>query len=500
MTIVNNGDAIPGQTKTFNSYNQPSVNTDGLVVFRARGKGPGEPPHGIYLRDMSVEGSAIVKVVDRTTLVPPPNNRDSTFIEFPSFPRIDRESDVFAFRGNSQPVYQYDDLEAVGTTGVFSDPGGVLVTGAAKLGTTPGFEFYAVPGVEPPLPFDVFPGAPAVTGTIIVFKGNYTEGTAAKTGAYYRELKPVDAGGSAPVELLANNTDTVIPGSNPPMVFGSISPPSAADGHAVFAGFDNEDAPTLGGIYRTPLSPKPPLQTLVSIGGPVPDGRGAPTGETFNRLGEGVSYDGRFVGFWGAWGTTTRPVTVHCPTSGNAGRRAFCLEQCPEPAGCTFQVPVHQGIFVHDTFAGRTHEIVATGDWYLDFLFWNFSGKVPGQEGEDEGEPARWRSSSFVAVDRGVGALFRAAFKAETTAGTQTIDLVTGPGTPLLTPVTLVDTTMDGAVLDPEAKGLLITGLGLERDGLRGGQLAIAAAMGSEEAGWAGLYLGRLSPGTGRGR
>lgn len=39
-TVVNNADAIPGnEDKTFSSYNAPSVNTDGFVVFRARSTG-----------------------------------------------------------------------------------------------------------------------------------------------------------------------------------------------------------------------------------------------------------------------------------------------------------------------------------------------------------------------------------------------------------------------------------------------------------------------------
>ena len=37
-TVVNNNDLMPGAPfdRTFNSYNQPSVNVDGLVVIRAR--------------------------------------------------------------------------------------------------------------------------------------------------------------------------------------------------------------------------------------------------------------------------------------------------------------------------------------------------------------------------------------------------------------------------------------------------------------------------------
>jgi hypothetical protein len=128
-TVVNNNDLMPtegcandpAKCKPFNSYNQPSVNLDGLVVIRARSRGgPGEtggsgneggfgggtggggagsgmggitvsagggggssgsdtdhgnqPVHGIYTRDMSAAGSSIVKILDRKTAVPQPNN------------------------------------------------------------------------------------------------------------------------------------------------------------------------------------------------------------------------------------------------------------------------------------------------------------------------------------------------------------------------------------------------------------------------------------------
>jgi hypothetical protein len=54
---------------------------------------------------------------------------------------------------------------------------------------------------------------------------------------------------------------------------------------------------------------------------------------------------------------------------------------------------------------------------------------------------------------------------------------------------------MDGIMLDPEAiddSGALplpVTEMGLERDGFRGNSLVINASMGTEETGWAGIYL-----------
>jgi hypothetical protein len=556
-TVVNNNDQMPGapEGRTFNSYNQPSVNVHGLVVIRARSKGGGggggggggenQPTHGIYTRDMAVADSPIVRILDRSSEVPEPNNLDSLFVETPSFPRIDMWSDTIATRGNHPPVWRYDLPDGsetrAGTTGIYSNPFGSLVTGAAKLGAVPGFEFFAVPDLDPPTTFEVFPGAPAVTGgRTIVFKGNYTVDDIGRTGVFYRDLtdEPIvladstvdstvllPAAGESPVVLIANSTDTLIPGDPGETVFGSTAPPSAADGKAVFAGFDVEADPTLGGIYLADLEPEPELTPLVSINGEVP---GQPPGSRFNKLGEAVAFDGRHVGFWGAWGEETKLLRLYCPTEGNRDRIAFCNQQldcadtpeeerlgdensiCPGDGGPCYQekeVPVHQGIFVHDTVIERTRPIAAAPSGFDDFLFWNYSGKPPcvgsghtPEGGDDDGEPARWRSSAFVAVS-GRGASFRAVFKART--GELDVDgvyidpvdgiyLVGGPGR--LRTVTVLDTTMDGQALDPDApEDSTITELGLEREGLRGDWLAISAKMGveggAEDDGIAGVYL-----------
>lgn len=542
-TVVNNTDQIPDAApgRTFNSYNQPSVNMNGVVVIRARSRGgllEGEPTHGIYLRDMGMAGSAIVRILDRTTEVPQPNNAHypptnlflTTFVETPAFPRIDMWSNTIATRGNHQPVWVYalpDGSETrVGTTGIYTNPFGPLITGAAKLGTVPDFEFFGVPGLEPPTLFDVFPGAPAITGgNTIVFKGNFTVDDAGKTGVFYRVLDPqpivlpdgtelAPSGGESPVVLIANNTDTTIPGTG--TLFGSTAPPSAANGMMVFAGFDNEENPTLGGLYMAPLAPQPPLTTLVSIGERVP---GESVTDTFNGIGEGVGFDGRYVSFWGAWGQETRTVRLYCPLEGNKDRIAYCNRQlvcedtgetigdpgsvCDDVSDPNFgircyqdkQVPVHQGIFVHDTLDGSTRTVAKTGARFDELLFWSYSGKTPcvggghSEEGaEDDGEPARWRSSSFAAVSG-----LYTAFKA---VSGEVVGIYLGkqPGQDL---VTVLDTRMDGQAVDPEAPlGSTITELGIEREGLRGEWLAVSAKMGieggTEEEGMAGIYLTRL--------
>jgi len=577
VTVVNNKDLMPDapNQRTFNSYNQPSVNLNGLVVIRARSKGGdggggggGEadeqggghgPTHGIYTRDMGVDGSPIVRILDRTTEVPQPNNAHypptntslTTFIETPSFPRIDIESDTIATRGNHQPVWIYtppdSDETRAGTTGIYTNPFGDLITGASKLGAVTEFSFFGVPE-SPGVLFEVFPGAPSVTGgNTIVFKGNYTEADMPRTGVYYRVLqdRPIGdndlapAGGDAPVVLIANSASTLIPGTS--TVFGSTAPPSAADGQVVFAGFDDENAPTLGGIYLAPLEPTPELTPLVSIDGPVPD---EPASATFNGLGEGGAFDGRFVGFWGAWGAETRTVRLYCPTEGNKDRIAFCNQSlvcedaepgapplgdpdsiCDDtsdpfyPERCYQEraVPVNQGFFVHDTRTRKTWTVAKTGEQFDEFLYWNFSGKTPctggghSDEGDaDDGEPARWRSSAFVAVS-GRGATFKAAFKARAgefdDEGGVYVDpvdgvyLMTRPATGQSPIATVLDTTMDGQSLDPEApEGSVVTELGIEREGLRGDLLVINAKMAApveegdeeeeeEEEDMAGIYL-----------
>jgi hypothetical protein len=296
-------------------------------------------------------------------------------------------------------------------------------------------------------------------------------------------------------------------------VFGSTSPPSAAGPKVVFSGFDNEENPTLGGIYLAPLSHKPQLRTLVSIGERVP---GQPKTDTFNKLGEGNAFDGRYVGFWGAWGTATKTVRLYCPTEGNKDRIAYCNQQlvcagtgetlgdansvCNDTSDPNYgiscyqdkQVPVHQGIFASDSKPGSAQVVATTGSTFHDFLFWNYSGSTPcvgggdSQEGaEDDGEPARWRASAFVAVS-GQSTAFKAV--AGDAVG---VYLSKGPGQAI---VTVLDTQTDGQLVDPEAPfGSTVTEVGLEREGLRGNWLAVSATMGveggTEEEGMAGVYI-----------
>lgn len=587
QVVANNGHEIPGHaSRYFNSYNPPSVNKLGLVVFRARSTGRSQGPvSGIYVRNMSNADSAVVRIVDRDSRVPQPNNTSypgsgsqgenalASFNEFPSIPRIAIESDLIATRGNHPPVWTYmapadeagDETETrAGTTGIYvsltagQQATNPLVTGASLLGMVTSSAYadfsylFRVPGVEPVTRFEVFPGAPAVTDHgVIVFKGNYsvetengppTEVSTGRTGVFYRRIDADYAGGLYPVQLIANSDMPLPnPGDCPAgTTFGSTAPPSAADQTAVFVGFDDEDAPQCGGIYRALLNAGTRrLKALIGLETRVPGQKKI----TFSRLGEGLSYDGHFLGFWGSWGAETRTVRLYCPEEGNRVRRDYCNQSgdfsrdpengeirgdpnsvCDDSTDPRFplcyqekDIPTNQGIFVLDAGTGKLVPIALAGldERFDDFLFWNYSGAPPGVgHGEGHAEPPRFRSSAFLSASRRVGSSFGCAFLARTgSTDEQThsyidpidgIYLVEAKGSSGLDTTTLVETGMDGTLLDVEAMWdddenpatpdvpLPIASLALERDALRGDWLAITASMGSSEKGWAGVYLTQL--------
>jgi hypothetical protein len=387
------------------------------------GPGQGEPERGVYVRNLAEQGP-ILAVFRRSGTVPQPNNTTikntdqlASFNEFPSVPRIDAGSDTIATRGQSTPLWTYylpDGTETrTGTSGIYTSSGhGMPATGASMLGDVveggiQAFPYFQVPvhgSVPAGTGFDQFPGSPAVTErTTIVFKGNFTVNGVGKTGVFYRDFAA--KGGTVPIELIASSF-TKIPAPDPKSksdtYFGSTAPPSAGGKYAVFAGYDNEQTPTKGGIYRARLGKKPiVLETVVKIGDRVP---GA-TGQKFRRFGEAISVssNGRHVLFWGGWGTD-RPVTLICPAEGNAAMREACNKA--EPTGT---VPKYQGFFLRDMQSRTTIVIAKTGDvvdgrTIKDFVYWNFSGRVPGkghggeEDPEETLEMARWRSTSFAAV------------------------------------------------------------------------------------------------------
>ncbi len=332
-------------------------------------------------------------------------------------------------------------------------------------------------------------------GNTIVFKGNWTETIVnqdqsetlvGRTGVYFRDV--VADGGQSPVQLIADSK-TDIPGyTGTP--FGSTAPPSAAGDRMVFLGVDNEAAPTKGGIYMAEIdktkNPNTPsvLETIVSIGQAVV----GKAGELITRLGEALSFDGSKLAFWGAWGddTDTRAVTVSCDGIENQNVAAFCNEQ--DNGTTAGSGDAGDGdIYVRSACRTRASSSPtstrletrlsarATGPEFLDFVFWNFSGKVPDSEDEEDGEVARWRSTSFIASDG-----WNAVFKALKPSGVNGLYLSYDDDLQ-----TVAETGMDGGLLDPMAAGQEIVSVGIERDGYRNGWLVINASMTE----MAGVYI-----------
>lgn len=532
VTVVDNANTPPGVTdKNFFSFNQPSVNGNGLLVFRGRAKAPSstsaEPLRGVWAVDLCGPLS-LQTVVDTAMAVPAPNNQvdpntgapaPAVFNETPSIPRIDGSSSLLATRGNSPPVWTYIDPATqtetrAGTTGVFFRANGPLTTGADNLGHVPEFSRFQVPGAPAGTKFDVFPGSPSLAnGKYIVFKGNYTlpaptetdpTATVSKTGVYFRDI----SGASNPIELIADS-NTLIPGDTVP--FGSTAPPSAANGKMVFTGLDNEDAPTKGGIYLAPLTPVaasavPALTTIVKIGDPVPDSQGAALtdGSTFNKFGEGLSYDGRYVAFWGAWGTETRSIVLSCPLEGNKARTAYCLQTYAPDGTTTVQVPVNQGIFIHDTETGKTLMAAraGAGQPFQDFLYWVYSGRPPGtgnSADDSDGEPPRWRSSAFAAVDGARGVVFKGSRTPSTSpdvtvpsSGIYAVGYAKG-AIGSMVPVLEVGNLVNK--LDPKAPAdSTVLSVGIEREAIRNGwfTLTMSSIDPAGEA-WAGVYVTHVS-------
>ena len=518
VTVANNGANAPGTTQSFNSYSQPSLNAQGLVVFQGRTAGP-NVVRGIYARDM-VGASPVMKITAAGETVPPPNNLAAVFNSFPSLPRIDVTAPHIAFRGQSQPVYRYllaDGTETrVGTSGIYATPTAALTTGASLLGAVvesgaPSYPYFAVPGAPPLTRFDQFPGSPGLDGpSVIAFKGNWTDPATqlGRTGVYYRDL--LASGGTSPTMRVADST-TLIPGQLPggTTPFGSTAPPSTANGYMFFVGLDNEQAPTLGGIYRAKMVQPAVLEPQVLIGAQVP---GEPLGTGFAAIGQGfalngdgsystlgeglsVNSDGRYVSFWAAWGTETFNRTLICPSDGQQDLIAACLAAYPN--GYTVAIPVHQGIFVHDADTATTTAVSKTTfDGVTDYLYWVYSG-APPTAGESP-EPPRWRSSAFHALSGAPGAAFwQLALKAKRN-GVDGIFL--RPASTRFVPMTRGARQLDPAApLDAQAPaGAWITTVGIERDGFRQGKLAITAGMLYEDAltslGWAGIYYANVTP------
>lgn len=507
--VSNNKTIMPNSAQLpFFSYTQPSINASGLVVFRGRAKdstsgssGSGMQ-RGIYAADVCPTTFTIRTAADSLTAVPAPNNTGATFTDFPSLPRIDITSGVLATRGQSDPVWTLPDGTKLGTAGLYATMPAGLTTGIGLFGSVPEFSYMQVPDASTTgIRFDQFPGSPSVAGgKYLLFKGNYTDGTTPATGVYYRDMSVADS----PVHTIANSS-TLIPGSTTTN-FGSTAPPSAANGQVVFVGLDIESAPTMGGIYLAPIADKPTLTPLVSIGTTLVPGTSAP----FTQVGEGLSFDGRYVAFWGAWGSDPatqsgmHPVTVTCPTDGNKQLQAACmagsdLDSNGQPTGTNQEwVPDNQGIFMVDSQTKTVWMIAraenGSGQRFQDFLYWTYSGAPPqpGSTGGTDAEAPHWRSSAFAAVDGSLGVIFKGSLAPQGGGSVPSSGIYGAPfsnGT-VGTVFKIAEVGDSMANIDPAAPaGSTITTLGIEREALRSGWFVLTASSISPAGeGWAGIY------------
>ncbi len=541
-TVVNNDDLAPHSAQQhFFSYNPPSVNAQGIVVFRARAKnsnsggenGPAPadsdqanpPVHGIFSRNMQDLTDIVTLASNQSPndVLPEPNNithpGPATFNEFPSFPRLDKFEPIAAFRGQSTPSWEVqtggETEKSGGTSGVYTGFIDHLKTAIRNI-EAPFFPEYLVPDSALPqgafeTHFEQFPGAPSPSVNLVAFKGNYSIDDVPYTGVFYRKVPGQSEVNT--VQMIANSATTCIPDTQPCVKFGSTAPPSAVGKKMVFLGLNDEAHPEWGGIYLAEMKEKNPndserlLKPLVEINKtPVPDTDGNPVNESavLTRLGESISFDGQYLAFWGAWGDEFKTVKMVCPDEGNRVLIAYCKENQDNK---NVEVPVNQGIFVLNTNNGVLKMAAQTHSRDDDFLYWNFSGRPPGMVNDHEGddmtedfEEPRWRSNAFLAVDGS-----RVAFKAragylDESSGLwddSTIDGIYLKNTQdNQVAITLVNTLTPGNQLDPSAPAeTIVATLGIERDGYRKGWLVINASMTApesdahEENSWAGIYL-----------
>lgn len=174
---------------------------------------------------------------------------------------------------------------------------------------------------------------------------------------------------------------------------------------------------------------------------------------------------------------------------------------------------VNQGVFLYDRSTQALTRIARTGEEGVqNFVFWGFSGRVPGVGGAlgeladpgfdeaEEEEFARWRSAQYMALSHRAGEnTAQIAFKAERSGHTG-IYVREGIARQLPLRTAVEEVTTAGQPMDPEAPvDSWISSAGVERDGFRNGRLAITASMlwinpadPTESLSWGGLYVGSI--------
>lgn len=497
--MANGTKVLPATTTPFANFSMASVNSSGLAAFRGQsvvttsdGTGETSSTTGIYTADLA-NGGTIARVADISMTVPEPNELTygqtlAKFGGFPSYPNVDASNPFVAFNATHPPVVSLVDGKG-GSFGLYSNPDGVVATGVGAFVTTLNdvYDYFQVPEL-PGIPFGAFPYSPsAVGGDTLVFKGDYLNGTAVAMGIYYRDV----SSSSAAVTRIASTFDSKIPGST--RTFAYFGAPTAVGNDVVFVGYDKKTAPTMGGIMMAPVSALPTITSLVKIGDLVPGS----TTDTFTQFADPVAFDGRYVVFWGAWGTDMISKTLSCSDIQDPAMSSFCSTTVYPTGSTTVQVPAHQGIFLYDTQAeGAPIALAVTGSGFNNFAYYTFVGSLPeegaptdvggggqgGGGGETETE-VPLEAPGFVltpnvAVAGQSGSNYTAVFKGNT-GSVDGIYMATGSGleaAPALT--TVLDTTMAGSKVDYNAPDTTqIKSLDLEHVGMSGTWLTIGSSL-----------------------
>jgi hypothetical protein len=161
----------------------------------------------------------------------------------------------------------------------------------------------------------------------------------------------------------------------------------------------------------------------------------------------------------------------------------------------TMQIHVNQGIFLHDTVSGKTMMVARSGaaEAFEDFLYWVYSGRPPGTGNtpdDSDGEPPRWRSSAFAAVDGTRGVLFKGSLSPGASvpgSGIYAAGYVNGVLTDVIPVIEEGDPV---ANLDASAPaGSTVLSVGIEREAIRNGWVTLTvSSINPDGESWAGVY------------
>ena len=117
-------------------------------------RGANQPVHGIYTRDMGVPDSPIVRILDRDDPGAAAQQPGHHVRRDPVLPAHRHAVGHHRHPRQSPAGVEHTVLGGIetraGTTGIYTNPFGDLITGASKLGAVPDFEFFAVPGLDTP--------------------------------------------------------------------------------------------------------------------------------------------------------------------------------------------------------------------------------------------------------------------------------------------------------------------------------------------------------------